>query len=541
MSAVVTPLKNYEETPAPSKTRYKVRFVTATSLFDGHDASINIMRRILQSGGAEVIHLGHNRSVHDIVTAALQEDVQGIAISSYQGGHIEFFKYAIDLLRERGGDNIKVFGGGGGVIIAEEIRELHDYGITRIFSPEDGQRMGLQGMIDYMIAACDEDLSKFAPTNLDGLRAGNRRDLARIITALESGALPKELRQAILEEAKAKTVPTLGITGTGGAGKSSLTDELIRRFRLDQDDRLNIAIVAIDPSRRKSGGALLGDRIRMNSIDSPRIYMRSLATRAAGSELPESVADIIAACKVAGFDLVVVETPGIGQGDAGIVPFVDLSLYVMTPEFGAASQLEKIDMLDFADVVAINKCDRKGADDALRDVRKQFQRNRTAFTTPLEEMPVFGTIASKFNDDGVTALYQELSRQLAGKGLRLRLLPGSLAPVTVRASSSKAVIVPPARRRYLAEIAAAVRDYHKASRDQAALVRRRQQLQTVKALLAEEGKPTADIDLLLEKTEARIDPPARKLIEMWPTMKERYAADEYVVKIRNKEIRTSLV
>ncbi len=540
MSAVVTPLKNYqEEIPATSKTKYKVRFVTATSLFDGHDASINIMRRILQAGGAEVVHLGHNRSVHDIVTAALQEDVQGIAISSYQGGHIEFFKYAIDLLRERGGENIKVFGGGGGVIVPEEIRELHDYGVTRIFSPEDGQRMGLQGMIEYMIAACDEDLSKYAPANLEGLRAGDRRELARIITALESGALPKELRQAIVDEAKARTVPTLGITGTGGAGKSSLTDELIRRFRLDQDDQLNIAIIAIDPSRRKSGGALLGDRIRMNSIDSPRIYMRSLATRAAGSKLPESVADIIAACKVAGFDLVVVETPGIGQGDAGIVPFVDLSLYVMTPEFGAASQLEKIDMLDFANVVAINKCDRKGADDALRDVRKQYQRNRAAFTTPLEEMPVFGTIASKFNDDGVTALYQELSRHLAGKGLRTTT--GRLAPVMTRASSSKAVIVPPARSRYLAEIAATVRDYHKMSRDQAGLVRRRQQLQAVKDLLAAEDKPTDDLDILLEKTDARIDPPARKLIEMWPTMQERYAADEYVVKIRGKEIRTNLV
>jgi len=540
MSAVVTPLKNYqEEIPATSKTKYRVRFVSATSLFDGHDASINIMRRILQAGGAEVVHLGHNRSVHDIVTAALQEDVQGIAISSYQGGHIEFFKYAIDLLRERGGENIKVFGGGGGVIVPEEIRELHDYGVTRIFSPEDGQRMGLQGMIDYMIAACDEDLSKYAPASLEGLRAGDRRDLARIITALESGALPKELRQAILEEAKARTVPTLGITGTGGAGKSSLTDELIRRFRLDQDDQLNIAIVAIDPSRRKSGGALLGDRIRMNSIDSPRIYMRSLATRAAGSELPESVADIIATCKVAGFDLVVVETPGIGQGDAGIVPFADLSLYVMTPEFGAASQLEKIDMLDFADVVAINKCDRKGADDALRDVRKQFQRNRAAFTTPLEEMPVFGTIASKFNDDGVTALYQELSRHLAGKGLQTT--PGKLAPVTTRASSSKAVIVPPARTRYLAEIATTVRDYHKMIKNQAALVRRRQQLQAVKDLLAEEGKPTGDIEVLQEKIDARIDSRARKLIDMWPTMQERYAADEYVVKIRNKEIRTNLV
>jgi methylmalonyl-CoA mutase len=538
MSAVISPFKSPELSIASGKTHYKVRFVTAASLFDGHDASINIMRRILQASGAEVIHLGHNRSVNDIVTAALQEDVQGIAISSYQGGHLEFFKYAIDLLKERGGENIKVFGGGGGVIIPTEVRELHDYGVTRIFSPEDGQRLGLQGMIDYMIAACDEDLSKYAPTDLQGLRAGNRRELARLITALENDVLADEVRQQILDEARTKTVPTLGITGTGGAGKSSLTDELIRRFRLDQDDRLQIAIIAIDPSRRKSGGALLGDRIRMNAIDSPGIYMRSLATRAAGSELPRSVNDIIAACKVAGFDLIVVETPGIGQGDAGIVPLVDLSLYVMTPEFGAASQLEKIDMLDFANVVAINKCDRKGAEDALRDVRKQLQRNRTAFTTPLEEMPVFGTIASKFNDDGVTALYQELFQQLVSKGLRAG--SSRLPPVTVRTSSSKTVIVPPARSRYLAEIAAIGRDCHKAIKEQVALVRRRQQLQAVKGLLEEEGKPSTDLDDLLEKTEARIDPRARKLIDMWPTMKENYSGDEYVVKIRNKEIRTGL-
>jgi methylmalonyl-CoA mutase len=538
MSAVVSPFKSHQQSPATSKARYKVRFVTATSLFDGHDASINIMRRILQASGAEVIHLGHNRAVNDIVTTALQEDVQGIAISSYQGGHLEFFKYVIDLLRERGGENIKVFGGGGGVIIPAEIRELHDYGVTRIFSPEDGQRMGLQGMIDYMIAACDEDLSKYAPAHLEGLRGGNRRDLARLITALENDTLARELRQQLLDEAKTRTVPTLGITGTGGAGKSSLTDELIRRFRLDQEDQLNIAIIAIDPSRRKSGGALLGDRIRMNAIDSPRIYMRSLATRAAGSELPPSVSDIIAACKVAGFDLIVVETPGIGQGDAGIVPFVDLSLYLMTPEFGAASQLEKIDMLDFANVVAINKCDRKGAEDALRDVRKQIQRNRGAFATPLEEMPVFGTIASRFNDDGVTALYQELCQQLVNKGLRTA--PNKLPRVEVRASSSKTIIVPLARSRYLAEIAATVRDCHKAIKEQVALVRRRQQLQAVKGLLEAEGKPSADLDDLLEKTEALIDPRARKLIDMWPRMKESYSGDEYVVKIRHKEIRTGL-
>jgi methylmalonyl-CoA mutase len=537
MSAVVSQPKSQKQIPS-KKTKHKVRFVTAASLFDGHDASINIMRRILQASGAEVIHLGHNRSVHEIVTAALQEDVQGIAISSYQGGHVEFFKYTIDLLREQGGENIKVFGGGGGVIVPAEISELHDYGVAHIFSPEDGQRMSLQGMINFMIAACEEDLSQYAPQDLQGLLAGNKRDLARLITAFENGTLDQGLRQQILDEARTRITPILGITGTGGAGKSSLTDELILRFRLDQEDKLNIAIIAVDPSRRKSGGALLGDRIRMNAIDSPSIYMRSLATRAAASEIPEYLSDIIATCKVAGFNLIIVETPGIGQGNAAVVPFVDLSLYVMTPEFGAASQLEKIDMLDFADLVAINKFDRKGAEDAVRDVRKQLQRNREAFTTAPEEMPVFGTIASRFNDDGVSALYQELLRQLADKGLRIG--PNKLRPVAVRASSSKTVIVPPARSRYLAEIATTVRDYHAAVKEQSALARRRQQLLAVKSLLGKQGKSTVDLDVLVEETEARIDPHARKLVEMWPQVKESYSGDEYIVRIRNKEIRTIL-
>ena len=357
----------------------KVRFVTAASLFDGHDASINIMRRILQSNGCEVIHLGHNRSVDEVVTCALQEDVQGIAMSSYQGGHVEYFKYMIDLLRERGGAHIKVFAGGGGVIVASEIEELQAYGVERIYSPEDGQRMGLAGMIRDMIERCDVDLSSFAPTTLDGIRGGDRRQLAQLITALEnrrasaSADASFPLRDTLYQAADQAVVPTLGITGTGGAGKSSLTDELIRRLRLDQDDALDIAVISIDPSRRKSGGALLGDRIRMNAIGPwmhadgrarASVFMRSLATREAGQEISDALPDVIAACKVAGFDLIVVETSGIGQGDAAIVPLVDASLYVMTPEFGAASQLEKIDMLDFADFVAINKFDRKGAADA---------------------------------------------------------------------------------------------------------------------------------------------------------------------------------
>src|SRR5215813_9651000 len=411
--------------PPVAKPAHKVRMVSAASLFDGHDASINIMRRILQASGCEVIHLGHNRSVEEIVTAALQEDAHGIAISSYQGGHVEFFKYMIDLLRERGGGNIKVFGGGGGVIIASEIDELQKYGVSRIFSPEDGQRLGLQGMINEIVAPSDVDLAQDLPKDLKALEAGDKRVLARFITGLENEAVPPKLRDELLRAAEASKAPVLGVTGTGGAGKSSLTDELIRRFRLDRGDSLKIAIVSIDPSRRKSGGALLGDRIRMNAIQHPNIYMRSMATREAGTEVSKALPDAIAACKVAGFDLVVVETSGIGQGDAAIVPLADCTLYVMTPEFGAASQLEKIDMLDFADFVAINKFDRKGAQDALRDVRKQYQRNRELFRASPETMPVFGTIAARFNDDGVTALYHAIADKLAEKGLKLgpRRLP----------------------------------------------------------------------------------------------------------------------
>jgi isobutyryl-CoA mutase len=475
--------------PLVYKPLHKVRFVTAASLFDGHDASINIMRRILQASGCEVIHLGHNRSVEEIVTCALQEDAHGIAVSSYQGGHVEFFKYMLDLLRERGGANIKVFGGGGGVIVAAEIEELHAYGVTRIFSPEDGQRLGLQGMINEIVSACDVDLSHDLPKDLAALKNGNAylsdKSLARMITGLEAGTVPPKLRDELLRVAETSKAPVLGITGTGGAGKSSLTDELIRRFRLDQDDKLRIAVISIDPSRRKSGGALLGDRIRMNAIHSDGkssgIYMRSLATRDAASEISEALPDALAACKVAGFDLIVVETSGIGQGDAAIVPHVDVSLYVMTPEFGAASQLEKIDMLDFADFVAINKFDRKGAADALRDVRKQYQRNREFFKQPPDEMPVYGTIASRFNDDGVTALYQALAARLAEQGLKLGA--GKLPAVATKHSTRQHTIVPSARVRYLAEISETVRGYHGWAKEQARISRERQQLIAAKAML----------------------------------------------------------
>ena len=524
------------------KPKHKVRFVTAASLFDGHDASINIMRRILQGTGCEVIHLGHNRSVEEVVTAALQEDVQGIAISSYQGGHVEYFKYMLDLLRKRGGGEIKVFGGGGGVIVPEEMAELHEYGVERIYSPEDGQKMGLQGMINDMVMRCDVDLTKLAPRDLKAVKGGDRRKLAQLITALENKSADAKLREAVVKEAEALDIPTLGITGTGGSGKSSLTDELIRRFRLDQDDSLNIAVIAVDPSRRKSGGALLGDRIRMNAINGAHIFMRSLATRATGSEISEALPEVLAACKLAGFDLIVVETSGIGQGDAAIVPLVDVSLYVMTPEFGAASQLEKIDMLDFADFVAINKFDRKGAADALRDVRKQYQRNSDAFKFPPETMPVFGTIAARFNDDGVTALYQHLLPRLKEHGLKTK--PGKLPLVEVRASSNQAVVVPPARARYLAEIAECVRGYHKFAGEQARIARERQQLRETARMLHDDD-PTRDgakntVLKLAEAREAGLDARAKKLLDMWPQMRSAYSGDEYVVKIRGKELRTKL-
>jgi methylmalonyl-CoA mutase len=542
LSAEYQALANY-------RPKHKVRFVTAASLFDGHDAAINIMRRILQSMGAEVIHLGHNRSVDEVVTAALQEDAQGIAVSSYQGGHVEYFKYMVDLLRQRGGEHIQVFGGGGGVIVPAEIRELHDYGVARIYSPEDGQRMGLQGMIGEMIMRCDRDLSPHAPKQLKDIQGHDEmawRRLAQLMTALENGQADAKLVQTLREQAAKTQVPVLGITGTGGAGKSSLTDELVRRLRLDQGDRLRVAVISIDPSRRKSGGALLGDRIRMNAISpwgqGARVFMRSLATRDFGSEISAALPEVIAAAKCAGFDLVVVETSGIGQGDAAIVPHVDVPLYVMTPEFGAASQLEKIDMLDFAEFVAINKFDRKGAADALRDVAKQFQRNKEAWTTPTEQMPVFGTMAARFNDDGVTALYQALALRL--RELGLKLTESQLPPVNTRHSTQQTVIVPAARSRYLAEISDTVRGYKKRVAQQAALAREIQQLRAAARMLAESkpDKPKASeaaIDLA-QSREQYLGAAERKLLAQWDDMQKAYAGDEYVVKIRDKEIRTAL-
>ncbi|MEE9322600.1 MAG: fused isobutyryl-CoA mutase/GTPase IcmF [Granulosicoccus sp.] len=529
-----------------------LRFITAASLFDGHDAAINIMRRMLQASGVEVVHLGHNRSVAEVVTAAIQEDAQGIAISSYQGGHVEYFKYMIDSLRASGAGDIKVFGGGGGVIVPDEISQLHDYGVSRIYSPEDGQNLGLQGMIDHMIEttsaarstdtrATDSELFASA-TQVFGRQA--HAPLARLLSLIENGGLStSELERLRRRAGEQKSrAPVLGITGTGGSGKSSVTDELIRRLRFDQQDTVSVALLAIDPTRRKTGGALLGDRIRMNAIEHERLFMRSIATREARGEVPVVLEAMIAACRLAGVDLVIVETPGIGQGDAGIVSISDVSLYVMTPEFGAASQLEKIDMLDFADVVAINKLERKGGEDALRDVRKQMQRNRQAFDQSPDVMPVIGTIAARFNDDGVSALYQALKKPLVQKGLQLA--EGRLPSVTVTASSPQSTIIPPARQRYLADIADTVREYRRSIDKQAALAREQQQLLAVKIMLeaqrgdilgsrSDDATSTAlsignAIDVAIAERNAALSAEASALLSEWPTIRERFLADELV-------------
>ena len=528
-----------ETSSAPPSKRQWLRFVTAASLFDGHDAAINIMRRILQSSGAEVIHLAHNRSVQDIVEAAIQEDVDAIAISSYQGGHIEYFKYLVDRLRELGADHIKIFGGGGGVIIPAEIEELHNYGVSRIYSPNDGQAIGLQGMIDDMLNRCSGGKSRPAAPDLTQLDEGDRLVLTRVITGIENEEYADQELQTLKQQASTRlNTPILGITGTGGAGKSSSTDEIIRRFRQDSSDSLKIAVLAIDPTRKKTGGALLGDRIRMNAIGHPNIFMRSVATRDSSVEIPERLSEIVAAIKVSGFDLIIIETPGIGQGDAGIVPFVDTSLYVMTPEFGAASQLEKIDMLDYADVFAINKFDRKGSEDALRDVCKQVQRNREAFTQMPDEMPVFGTIASKFNDDGITALYQALVPLLRSHGLPD--YEQAIAAINGKKSTQTSLIIPAQQQRYLAEIAEIVRDYHERVQTQSQLARERQQLIASKSMLDLNSKDSSVLDELIAAKDNAMDEKAKRLLDAWPQLKSDYAKDEYVVKVRDSELHTAL-
>ena len=539
-------MKVDEEVYTPTNA---VRVVTATSLFDGHDAAINVMRRILLGTGVEVIHLGHNRSVNEIVDCAIEEDVQAIAVSSYQGGHIEFFKYMVDLLRDRGAPHVRVFGGGGGVILPEEIRELESYGVEKVYSPEDGVHLGLQGMINDLVKRIDfPTVENASDLEIDRLSPKDKAVVAKFISAMElakargDGHLA-ELRSRINQRLKERKAPVVGITGTGGAGKSSLTDELVLRFLHDFKD-ISVAILSTDPSRRRTGGALLGDRIRMNSIDHARVYMRSLATRESRTELSEAGGDVVQVFQAAGFDLIIVETAGIGQGDADIVGLVDLSIYVMTPEFGAPSQLEKIDMLDFADLIAVNKYEKRGGEDAVREVGKQVRRNRREWDQRVEDMPVFGTIASKFNDDGVTALYHAVLDAIANKtGVHFE---SSLPRPEIHTSTSKTIIVPPERSRYLAEIAATVRAYHRRTSEQAEAVRRNWHLRQAARVLQEddESQDTAAIlARLKEETVSAgkaLDRETVQLLEEWPEMKKAYRGDEFVYTVRDREYRVPL-
>jgi methylmalonyl-CoA mutase len=530
------------------KPTHNVRVITATSLFDGHDASTNIMRRILQDSGVEVIHLAHNRSVQELVNAAIEEDAQGIAMSSYQGGHMESFKYMVDLLRQRGAAHIRVFGGGGGVIVADEIKELEAYGVTKIYSPEDGAAMGLQGMINHMIECMDFPTLSHHDLDISVLHHANRNSLAAFITAVQQAkqsdqAELRRLLELIEPAARRHNPPVVGITGTGGAGKSSLTDEIIVRFLHDFKD-MNIAVICCDPSRRKTGGALLGDRIRMNAItNSERVYMRSMATRDSAFEVSEALAEAIMVAKGAGFDLIIAETAGIGQGDSKITDLADVSLYVMTSDFGAPSQLEKIDMLDYADIIVVNKFEKKGSEDAIRDIRKQVKRNRKAWETAAEEFEVYGTIASKFNDDGVTALFHGLIRQLNEK-CAVSLTPTLQLP-PAKISSSKTIVIPPERIRYLAEIGDAVRSYHARTAQQAATIRDVNHLRRSGELLAA-GSPKGQeslIDALAEtctRLERTIDADSLATLEEWKEIQEAYSGDELVYQVRGREVRVPL-
>jgi isobutyryl-CoA mutase len=510
--------------------RYKIRIVTAASLFDGHDAAINVMRRILQASGAEVIHLGHDRSVDEVVSCAIQEDANAIAVTSYQGGHVEYLKYMHDRLREEGCGHIRIFAGGGGVILPQEIEELQAYGIERIYSPDDGRSMGLQGMIDDLLSRSDFPTGKeAAPRDLAAAQARDPRAIARLISAAENyPAEHTELFETIRAAASRATVPVLGITGTGGSGKSSLIDELVRRFLLDFPTK-TIGILSVDPSKRKTGGALLGDRIRMNAIHSPRVYMRSLATRQANLALSRHVRDALSVLKIAGFDLIILETSGIGQSDTEIVDHSDVSLYVMTPEYGAASQLEKIDMLDFADVVALNKFDRRGALDALRDVRKQYQRNHKLFDAPVESMPVVGTIASQFNDPGTQRLYRRVIDRVAEK--TGAPLASSLPEQT--GESEKVYIIPPERIRYLADIADTVRRYNKKAAQQSQVAHQLQAVNETEQLAPEAAETLAKLRRDLER---QLDPANREALEAWPGKRANYEGDEYVYQVRGKDI-----
>ena len=510
----------------------KVRIVTAASLFDGHDAAINIMRRIMQSKGAEIIHLGHNRSVKEIVETAIEEDVQGIAITSYQGGHVEFFKYMKDLLEENGCGHIKIFGGGGGTILSDEIEELHKYGITRIYSPDDGRHMGLEGMIEDVIKQCDVVLNGKADykTAMKLEEAKDVRVIARKITNAENGV------DAGNQKPGPGTIPVLGITGTGGAGKSSVTDEIVRRF-LNNFTNKTIAVISVDPSKKKTGGALLGDRIRMKSINHPRAYMRSLATRDDNTALSSAVQEAIDICKTAGFDFIILESAGVGQSDASILDYCDVSMYVMTPEYGAASQLEKINMLDFADLVCINKFDKAGALDALADVRKQYKRNHQLFTAKDEDLPVVGTMASKFNDDGVNHLFELLLRKIEGK---TKTTFGEYH-FAETAKVSQAVI-PANRVRYLSEISENNRNYDQLVKDQSAIATKLYQLHGSLEVLKEKGGQSL-LDIIQKQIDFYTDqltPVSRKLITNWPEKIKEYQKDFYEYTVRDKVIKQSM-
>jgi methylmalonyl-CoA mutase len=537
--------------PEKYSSRHKVRFITAASLFDGHDASINIMRRILQSTGAEVIHLGHNRSVHEIVNCAIQEDAQGIAISSYQGGHVEYFKYMVDLLKENDASHIRVFGGGGGVIVSDEIDELHDYGVSRIFSVEDGSKMGLQGMINYMMEECDFDTNDVAPTNPQAIKDRDTNAIARTISALENG----NKKVAHYEDDKlyisgsevksetAKAIPVLGITGTGGAGKSSLTDEIIRRF-LTEFSNLQIGVISIDPSKLTTGGSLLGDRIRMNSIDTPNVYMRSMATRASNKAISDSVKAAIDIFKMAGFDLIIVETSGIGQSGTEIVDICDIPVYVMTHEYGAATQLEKINMLDLADIVVLNKFEKKGSLDALRDVRKQIQRNRGEWHSKPETMPVYPTIAALFNDEGVHRLFAAIVQKINDR-FGLGWEPEIYTDTTPAEDLQTQAVIPGKRHRYLSEISETIENYHSWAADQVEIASKLGEVKgTIKQIENwnpdEKGLMIENLRKMEEHWAVKLDPLPRKILDGWDELYEKYRQDSFDVQIRDKTIQNKL-
>ncbi len=517
--------------PEIYKPKNHVRIVTAASLFDGHDAAINIMRRVIQGTGVEVIHLGHDRAVKEVVDCAIQEDAQAIAITSYQGGHIEYFKYMLDLLRENDCGHIKVFGGGGGVILPEEIRELHDYGISRIYSPDDGRKMGLQGMINDVVKQSDFPTGKDVKLSLKDIEGKNINAIARLISAAEN--YPDEVNELLDKLAKKKNPsPVLGITGTGGSGKSSLVDEIVRRY-LDEYTDKTIGIISVDPSKRKTGGALLGDRIRMNSIHDPRVYMRSLATRQSNLAMSKYVKDAERILQTAGFDLIILETSGIGQSDTEIIDHSDLSMYVMTPEYGAATQLEKIDMLDFADIIALNKFDKRGALDALRDVKKQYMRNHMLFDSDPEDMPVYGTIASQFNDPGVNQLYRAIM-------LRIDEISGGKFTTGMEASdelSEKIHIIPPKRTRYLSEISETIRNYNEWTEDQAATAQRMYAIQESMKLLREKDREAGELEETYKEEELNLDPHNMEIIKGWDDKVKSYKEKEFVFKVRDKELR----